>query len=130
MSIEALVNQFGMTLYQFTPTIATGADGQVSRTYEVTGAARKGFVQPSSQSDGIFQGRVNGRRSATIYFAELFRVDVDDEFHDSDTGSVRNWRVTGSVNPAELGETGLAFRLNMMTVSVVEVEPEVTVGLS
>ena len=128
MSIESLVSQFGMTLYHFVPTTSTGADGQVSRSYSATATSRIGFVQPTSANESTAQGRNTERRTATIYFAAVFRVDVDDEFHDVQLGAARTWRVTGRVNPGELATTFSASRLNMMPVDVIEIEPAVDVG--
>jgi hypothetical protein len=123
MSIESLVSQFGMTLYHFVPTTSTGADGQVSRSYAATATSRIGFVQPTSANESTAQGRNTERRTATV-----FRVDVDDEFHDAQIGAARTWRVTGRVNPGELATTFSASRLSMMAVDVIEIEPVVDVG--
>ena len=123
MSIPSLISQFGITLYIREPTYAVDTDGSVVRSYGRVYSA-KGFIQPSGQTDGVSQGRINGRRAVSIYFEGAIEIGVDYEIHDSEFLSARQWRVTGSVNPAELGQSGTASHLNMTVVDAVEIEPE------
>jgi hypothetical protein len=123
LSIETLVNQFGMTLYIRLPAYTVESDGSISRQYGRVFTAT-GFIQPSSQSEPVIQGRYEGRTSATIYFAGALTIGIDYEIHDSEGLTARQWRVTGVVNPAELGQTGARPALNMTVVDCVEVEPD------
>jgi hypothetical protein len=125
MSIEALVNRFGLTLYLYRPTIGLGTDGQTTRTYARQSEVRA-FVQPGAQSSDVFQGRMSGRTSCTIYLSGLVDVRIDDELRDGFTGTVRNWRVTGASNPGETSPAQSASHLAMTVVDAVEVEPGVT----
>lgn len=123
MSIASLISQFGITLYIREPTYAVDTDGSVVRSYGRVYSA-KGFIQPSGQTDGVSQGRINGRRAVSIYFEGAIEIGVDDEIHDSEILPARQWRVTGTTNPAELGQSGTASRLNMTVVDAVEINPE------
>ena len=123
MSIESLVNQFGMTLYIREPAYVVQSDGSILRQYGRLSAAI-GFIQPASQSEPVIQGRLEGRTSTTIYFAGALTIGIDFEIHDSEGLTARQWRVTGIVNPAELGQTGARPALNMTVVDCVEVEPD------
>ena len=127
MSIETLVNQFGMTLYIRLPAYTVQSDGSISRQYGRVFTAT-GFIQPSSQSEPVIQGRYEGRTSATIYFVGALSIGIDYEIHDSESLTTRQWRVTGVVNPAELGQTGARPSLNMTDVDCVEVEPNADIG--
>ena len=127
MSIETLVNQFGMTLYIRLPAYTVESDGSISRQYGRVFTAT-GFIQPSSQSEPVIQGRYEGRTSATIYFVGALTIGIDYEIHDSESLTSRQWRVTGVVNPAELGQTGARPSLNMTVVDCVEVEPNAELG--
>jgi hypothetical protein len=123
LSIDTLVNQFGMTLYIRLPAYTVESDGSISRQYGRVFTAT-GFIQPASQSEPVIQGRYEGRTSATIYFAGTLTIGIDYEIHDSEGLTARQWRVTGVVNPAELGQTGARPALNMTVVDCVEVEPD------
>ena len=123
MSISSLVSQFGITLYIREPTYAVDTDGSVVRSYGRVYSAN-GFIQPSGQTDGVSQGRINGRRAVSIYFEGAIEISVDAEIHDSEFLPTRQWRVTGTTNPAELGQSGTASHLNMTVVDAVEIEPE------
>ncbi len=127
MSIETLVNQFGMTLYIRLPAYTVESDGSISRQYGRVFTAT-GFIQPASQSEPVIQGRYEGRTSATIYFVGALTIGIDYEIHDSESLTSRQWRVTGVVNPAELGQTGARPSLNMTVVDCVEVEPNAELG--
>ena len=123
MSIASMISQFGMLLQVRIPVYAVETDGSVTRTYGREFEAR-GFIQPSGQSDQVFQGRINGRRNATIYFEGALDISVDAEIHDSLFLPARQWRVTGTTNPAELGQSGASQHLNMTVVDAVEINPE------
>lgn len=123
MSVQTLINTFGIDFEVRTPTYATAADGTVTRTYTKSYEAR-GFLSPSSQSEALAQGRQNSRRSGTIYLSGIYSVTTDDEIRqDSVELSYPIWRVVGSVNPLELQRTGVSKLLNFTAVSVVEVDP-------
>jgi hypothetical protein len=125
MSIEALVNRFGLTLYIYRPTTGVGADGEVSRAYARISEV-KGFVDPGSESSAIALGRANGQTSATIYIAGSSDVRIDDEIRSGITGTVRNWRVDGAVQPGETFAAQSASHLTMTVVMATEVDPGVT----
>lgn len=125
MSIEALVNRFGLTLYLYRPTTAVGADGEVSRTYSRV-CEIKGFVDPGSETSGIALGRANGQTSTTIYITGSVDVRIDDEIRSGFTGTVRNWRVDGAVHPGETFAAQSAPHLTMTVVQATEVDPGVT----
>lgn len=127
MSIETLVNQFGMTLYIRLPAYTVESDGTITRQYGRVFTAT-GFVQPSGQTEPVIQGRLEGRTSTTIYFVGALSIGIDYEIHDSESVTARQWRVTGVVNPAELGQTGARPSLNMTVVDCVEVEPNAVLG--
>jgi hypothetical protein len=125
MSIESLVNRFGMTLYLYRPSTSVGVDGEVSRTYSRVCEFR-GFVNTSSQSSNVAMGRAEGRTQATIYVPGSLDVRIDDEIRDGFYGTVRNWRVTGANVPGEVIVANSAAHLAMTVVDAVEVEPGVT----
>ena len=123
MSVQTLINTFGIDFEIRTPTYTTAADGTVVRSYGKSAQAR-GFLSPSSQSESLAQGRQNSRRSGTIYLSGIYSVTTDDEIReDSLELSYPIWRVVGSVNPLELQRTGVSKLLNFTAVSVVEVDP-------
>lgn len=124
MSIEAIIREFGMSLHIWRPTIARATNGEITRTYAVSSSAT-GFVQPATESQDVFEGRMNTRTAGTIYFSGVVDVQIDDEIRDQGaipSAASRVWRVIGAVNPADLG---VPFRLSMTVVDVVEVEPEI-----
>jgi hypothetical protein len=121
LSIAGLVDRFGITLYVFRPTATVGADGEVALAF-ANALETKGFVQPSSESSDVAQGRELGRTSATAYFAGTVDVRIDDELHDVSTGSARTWRIVGIVNPGEVGTSAAAAHLNMTVVECQEIE--------
>jgi|GEM_PF-3003724 hypothetical protein len=125
MSIEALVNRFGLTLYLYRPTTGVGNDGEVSRSYVRT-AEIKGFVDSTSETSAVAYGRANGQTSATIYLSGSVDVRIDDEIRSGVTGTVRNWRVEGVVNPGETVAANSAAHLAMTVVTATEVDPGVT----
>jgi hypothetical protein len=105
MSIASMISQFGILLQIRIPVYAVETDG-------------------SGQSDQVFQGRINGRRNVTIYFEGALDISVDAEIHDSLFLPARQWRVTGTTNPGELGQSGASQHLNMTVVDAVEINPE------
>jgi hypothetical protein len=123
MSIASMISQFGILLQIRIPVYAVATDGSVTRSYGREIEAR-GFIQPSGQSDQVFQGRINGRRNVTIYFEGALDISVDAEIHDSLFLPARQWRVTGTTNPGELGQSGASQHLNMTVVDAVEINPE------
>jgi hypothetical protein len=126
LSIDSLIERFGIALHIYEPVYTTGSDGSVIRTFGRV-SSETGFVQPSSQSEPFAQGRQEGRTSAQIFFRAGISVPIDAEIRDStsvDTGW-RAWRVTGSTNPGELQQTLAAPHLSMTVVDAVEIEPEV-----
>lgn len=125
MSIAGLVDRFGITLYVFRPTSTVGADGEVALAFANVLEVR-GFVQPSTQTSEVAQGRENGRTTVSIYLAGAVDVRIDDELHDASSGSAKTWRVIGATNPGEVGTSGAAGHLNMTVVECIEVEPNVT----
>lgn len=122
MSIESLIDTFGMTLYLFAPTYQTTSDGSVSRTYSRSASAT-GFLQPSGQSQAIGLDRMEGRTTVVIYFkaGTTGPVGVDWEIQTGELPEYRRFVVTGVTNPGELATTGAASRLNMTIVEAVEV---------
>lgn len=123
MSVQTLINTFGIDFEIRRPTYTTAADGTVVRSYAKSYQAR-GFLSPSSQSEALAQGRQNSRRSGTIYLSGIYSVTTDDEIAlDGVYLSYPLWRVVGSVNPLELQRTGVSKLLNFTAVSVVEVDP-------
>jgi len=125
MSIEALVNRLGLTLYVYRPTVSVGNDGEVARQYVRT-AEIKGFVDSGSEDSAIAYGRATGQTSATIYLSGSVDVRIDDEIRSGVTGTVRNWRVGGVVNPGETVASNGAWNLAMTVVTATEVDPGVT----
>jgi hypothetical protein len=120
VSIAAIVDRMGKTLYIWRPTITRLGDGRVVRTYaKVTEA--KFFVQPSGQTGDVFEGRANTRTNGTMYAAGVLDVRIDDEIRSVASGTGRVWRVVGTLNP---GEQGATSALSMTAVDVVEVEPD------
>lgn len=126
LSISGIVDRFGITLDVFRPTNGIAADGEVTLTFASVLQA-KGFVQPSTQSSPIAQGREQGRTQTTIYFSGSVDVRIDDEIHDAASGTARTWRVVGAVNPGEVAASGAAAHLNLTAVDCIEVEPSVSV---
>jgi hypothetical protein len=126
VSIESIVNEFGITLYVHRPTMTVSSDGKPNRTYASV-AEVVAFVQPSGQSSDVLEGRMSGRTSATIYIAGSQDIRIDDELYTGTSGSVVRWRVTGTTNP---GETSRAFalrhRLKMTVVDAVQVDPSLS----
>jgi hypothetical protein len=124
MSIESIIREFGVSLHIWRPTIGRASDGEITRTYAVVSSAT-GFIQPSSQGQDVFEGRMNSRTAGTIYFAGVVDVRIDDEIRDQSaipTADTRVWRVTGAVKPADIAAP---LRLSMTAVEVVEVEPDI-----
>lgn len=128
MSIAGLVDRFGITLYVFRPTVTTNADGEVGLKFDSVLQTR-GFVQPSTQTSDVAQGRELGRTTVTIYFSGTVDVRIDDEIHDASTGTARTWRVSGIVNPGEVGTSGAAAHLNMTVVDCQEIEAQPRITL-
>ena len=120
MSIGGLVARFGRRLWVYRPTIGVASDGEVTRPYAAV-CCGKGFVQPTTQSSDVAQGRMDGRTSCTIYLEGAVDIRIDDEVRDSLATTARNYRVIGSVNPGELGLTQAAPHLSMTAVDAVEV---------
>ena len=124
MSIESIVTEFGVGLHIWRPTITRNTDGQVIRTYAVASSAR-GFIQPTTQTGDVFEGRMNTRTAGTVFFTGSVDVRIDDEIRDQSaipTSDTRVWRVVGAVKP---GDVGVPSRLSMTVVDVVEVEPDI-----
>jgi hypothetical protein len=127
LSIDSLIERFGIALHIYNPVYTTGSDGSVVRTFGRV-VSQTGFVQPSSQSEPFAQGRQEGRTSAQIFFPAGTTVRIDSEIYDGNIPSqetVRKWRVIGSTNPGELQETLAAPHLSMTVVDAVEIEPEI-----
>lgn len=123
MSIESLINQFGITLYIREPSYTVESDGSVNRAYaRVTNQV--GFIQPSGQSEPVAQGRLEGRTSCTIYFLGSLNISIDAEIHDSEGLTARQWRVTGVTNPGDVGVSGARPYLNMTVCEAVQIEPD------
>jgi len=125
LSISALVDRFGIDLYVYRPSVSTGNDGEVALSFAKAYSAR-GFIQPTSQTSDVAQGRENGRTTATIYFTGSVDVRIDDEIRNAESGTYRLWRVVGAVNPGEVGVTYAAPHLSMTAVDCIEVEPELS----
>lgn len=125
MSIEALVNRMGITLYVYRPSTSVGADGEVQRNY-TRGQEVRGFVDSGSENSAIAYGRATGQTSATIYLSGVVDVRIDDEIRNGYTGTVRNWRVGGVVQPGETFASNGAPHLTMTVVTATEVDPGVT----
>lgn len=124
MSIEAIIREFGVSLHIWRPTIGRATDGEITRTYAVVTSVT-GFIQPSSQGQDVFEGRMNSRTAGTIYLSGAVDVRIDDEIRDQSaipTAATRVWRVVGAVQPADIAAPS---RLSMTTVDVVEVEPDI-----
>lgn len=124
MSIASLVDRFGIDLHLYRASVTTGNDGEIALTYSRATVVR-GFIQPTSQTSDVAQGRENGRTTTTIYFSGLVDVRIDDELRSADAVPYRVWRVIGSVNPGDVGVSLAAPHLNMTAVDCVEVEPEI-----
>lgn len=133
MSIAAIIDTFGRTLYIMSPTASVGSDGAVVRTYPTTPTVTaKGFIQPSGQTEEVFEGRQNARTSATIYFAGIVTIGIDDLIYDVLPAAVpaslsRVWRVTGRIVP---GDVGSSSHLCMTVCDCVEVEPDIDVTVA
>ena len=126
MSIGSIIARFGVTLYVYRPTITAASDGTVIRTYSSAAVSAKGFVQPTGQSQDVFEGRASSRTAGTIYFEGAQDVRIEDEIYSGTTGSVTAWRVVGAVNPGEIGRLGgVAGYLSLTAVEVIEIEPSV-----
>lgn len=130
MSIAAIIDTFGRTLYIMSPTTTVGTDGAVVRTYPTTPTATaKGFIQPSGQTEDVFEGRQNARTATTIYFAGVVAIGIDDLIYDVLPAAVpasnsRVWRVTGRIVP---GDVGTSSHLCMTVCDCIEVEPDIDV---
>jgi hypothetical protein len=125
MSIESLVNRMGITLYLYRPSTSVGADGEVSRSY-ARATELRGFVDSGSEDSSVAYGRATGQTNATIYLAGSVDVRIDDEIRNGYTGTVRNWRVGGVVQPGETAASNGAPNLTMTVVTATEVDPGVT----
>jgi hypothetical protein len=125
LSISSLVGRFGIDLYVYRPTLTTASDGTVVRTFSSAAITARGFVQPTGQTQDVFEGRASSRTTGTAYFDGALDIRIEDEIYSGTSGSVTAWRVTGAVNPGEMGRTLAALHLNMTAVDVVEVEPTV-----
>lgn len=121
MSIQGLVSRFGVQLWVYRPSLGVASDGELTRSY-VAICCVKAFVQPSTQTSDVAQGRMQGRTAGTAYISGLVDIRVDDELRNMLTPNARNWRVTGAANPGEVGATQAAPHLNMTLVEVVEIE--------
>ena len=126
MSIAGLIDRFGISLWVFRPTATVGNDGEVALAFASILETR-GFVQPTSQTSEVAQGRENGRTTTTIYFSGSIDVRIDDEIRNAATGTTRVWRVIGATIPGEVGASSAAPHLLMTVVDCVEVEPEVAI---
>lgn len=126
MSISGIIGRFGIPLYVYRPTITTASDGTVVRTYASAAISARGFVQPSGQTQDVFEGRASSRTTGVVYFDGALDIRIEDEIYSGTSGSVTAWRVTGIVNPGEIGRSLAALHLNMTAVDVVEVEPTVS----
>ena len=120
MSIGSLVSRFGRKLWVNRPTVAVAADGEVTRTYAAVCCVR-GFVQPTTKTSEVSQGRENGRTTTAIYLEGKCEIRIDDEIRDALTGG-RLWRVIGAVNPGDVGASQAAPHLSMTIVDCVEVD--------
>jgi len=120
VSIGAIVDRFGKRLWLYRPTIARLADGRIERTYAKVVAA-KFFVQPQGQTQEVAEGRINSRTASTLYAAGVIDIRVDDELRENEDGTGRVFRVTGTINP---GEMGVGEYLSMTVCEAVEVEPD------
>lgn len=125
MSIASLVSEFGVTLYLYRPTATVSSDGKPLRTYALV-ESFTGFIQPSSQSQDVLEGRASSRTAVTIYVSGTLDVRIEDEIYSGTSGSVERWRVSGSTNPGEVGRMSSAHRLNMTVIDAVQVAPEVS----
>ena len=120
MSIGSLVARFGRRLWVQRPTVSVGADGEVARAYAAVCCVR-GFVQPNTESSDVAQGRMSGRTGTTIYLEGKVDIRIDDEIRDALSGG-RLWRVTGAVNPGDVGASQAAPHLSMTVVDATEVD--------
>ena len=84
MSIAGLIDRFGIALWVFRPTATVGNDGEVALAFASVLETR-GFVQPTSQTSEVAQGRENGRTTTTIYMAGSVDVRIDDEIRNAAT---------------------------------------------
>ena len=133
MSIASIVDRYGRTLYVMRPTASFASDGSVVRTYPTTPTVTaKGFIQPSGQTSEVFEGRMNSRTTATIYFAGIVSILVDDLIYDVlpvavPASTSRVFRVTGTIVPGDLEATE---HLCMSVCDAVEVLPEIDVTVA
>ena len=134
MSIERLIEQFGVALYLWKPTMSVAADAGAVRTYNRVTELGKCFIQPNGQSQDVFEGRMNSRTAATIYISgNQDDIEIDDELYEVGVagGITDRWRVVGRTNPAEIGRgAGFARHLNLTVIDAVQVSPSITQGLS
>lgn len=126
MSIASLIQQFGQTYYRGRPLVTVGTDGTVQRTrtpvLEVFA-----WIQPSGQTQDVFEGRMNSRTTGTLYAEGLVDLAIDDELYTATGGTVSTWRISGATNPGLLDQTQIGGHpLNMTVVEVTLVEPQLT----
>jgi len=129
LSIASLIQQFGQTYYRARPTVSIGPDGNVYRTrspiLEVLA-----WIQPSGQTEEVFEGRMNSRTAGTLYAEGLVDLAIDDELYTDIGGLVSTWRISGATNPGLLNQTQIGGHpLNMTVVEVTLVEPQITVPI-
>ena len=132
MSIASIVDRYGRTLYVMRPTTTTATDGTVLRAFPTTPAVTaKGFIQPSGQTSEVFEGRMNSRTTATIYFAGIVSILIDDLIYDVlpvavPASTSRVFRVTGTIVPGDLESNE---HMCMTVCDAVEVLPEIDVTI-
>lgn len=133
MSIAALVDRYGRTLYVMRPTTTVTTDGTVVRSYPTTPTVTaKGFIQPSGQTSEVFEGRMNSRTACSIYFAGVVAIEVDDLIYDVlpaalPSGTSRVFRIIGTIVPGDLNSTEY---MCMTVCDAVEVLPEIDVTVA
>ena len=126
MSIASLVQQFGTTYYRARPLTTVQTDGTVQRTRTPV-LEILGWIQPSGQTQDVYEGRMNSRTAGTMYIEGLVDVAIDDEIYTGTGGTVSTWRVSGTINPGLLDQTQIGGHpLNMTVVEVTLVEPSLT----
>ena len=124
MSIASLIQQFGQTYYRARPLVTVSTDGTVQRTrtpvLEVFA-----WIQPSGQTQDVFEGRMNSRTAGTLYAEGLVDLAIDDELYTNTGGLVSTWRISGATNPGLLDQTQIGGHpLNMTVVEVTLVDPQ------
>jgi hypothetical protein len=130
LSIERLIEQFGVALYLWKPVMTVAPDASAVRTYGRVTELGKCFIQPNGQSQDVFEGRMNSRTAATIYISGNINIEIDDELYEDvpDFESAARWRVVGRTNPAEIGRgTGFARHLNLTVIDAVQVSPSILI---